>query len=183
AVCANEIGNKAQRNSKGRFVKSGGRKTTKRRSRGTTAIVVRDTVSVASRPRRAVPRPAAHHKGKKRGHRRGHHHGGVTIAKLLATGVVLGSAAETNTGPAGDRVYNLVQKLPGVKTFGGAVTAGLYAGAIGKYTRLGRGRFGGWLRAAGVIGVVGAALKIGAQGTKFQWLGEESQPYGDFRVG
>lgn len=175
-----------QRNSKGRFVKGGGRKTSKRRRSGggTTAIVVRDTVSVSRPQRRAAARPAAHHKGKRRGgHRRGHHHGGVTIAKLLATGVLLGSAAETNTGPAGDRVYNLVQKLPGAKTFGGAVTAGLYAGALGKYTRLGRGRFGGWLRAAGVIGVVGAALKIGAQGTKFQWLGAEAQPYGDFRVG
>lgn len=174
-----------QRNSKGRFVKGGGRKTSKRRRSGggTTAIVVRDTVSVSRPQRRAAARPAAHHKGKRRGHRRGQHHGGVTIAKLLATGVLLGSAAETNTGPAGDRVYNLVQKLPGAKTFGGAVTAGLYAGALGKYTRLGRGRFGGWLRAAGVIGVVGAALKIGAQGTKFQWLGAEAQPYGDFRVG
>lgn len=175
----------AKRNSKGRFVKSGGshsKSRSRKRGGGTTAIVVRDTVSVSAPPRGASRPAAHHHKGKRRHHRRGGHHGGVTIAKLVATGIVLGSAAETNTGPAGDKLYNLVQRLPGAKTFGGAVTAGLYAGALGKFTRLGRGRFGGWLRAAGVIGVVGAGLKIGAQGTKFQWLGGEGQPaYGDFR--
>lgn len=176
-----------QRNSKGRFVKGGGakRKGSRARSGGTTAIVVRDTVSVSA-PRKRRRSGAVAHRGHHRARPRRHHrtHSGVTIVKLLATGVVLGSAAETNTGPAGATVYNLVQKLPGAKTFGGAVTAGLYAGAIGKYTRLGRGRLGGWLRAAGVIGLVGAGLKIGAQGTKFQWLGGEGQPaYGDFRVG
>lgn len=170
-----------KRNSKGRFVKGGGakRSSTKRRRSGSTAIVVRDTVSVAARPAAAVAH-RGHRGGGKRHHRRGH--SGVTIAKVLAAGIVLGSAAETNTGPAGATVYNVVQKLPGVKTFGGAVTAGLYLGALGKYTRIGRGRMGGWLRAAGVIGLAGAALKIGAQGTKFQWLGAEGQAYpGDFR--
>lgn len=173
----------AKRNSKGRFVKSGGghrRSGGRRRSAGTTAIVLATPRAPA---RRASAAPAHRHKKHhgRRGHRR-HHSGGVTIAKLVGAGVVLGSLAETNTGPAGDKVYNLVQKLPGAKTFGGAVTAGLYLGALGKWTRLGRGRWGAWMRAAGAIGVVGAALKVGAAGTKFQWLGAEAQPYGDFQV-
>lgn len=178
----------AKRNSKGQFVRGGGgharkRSGGKRRSGGTTAIVL----AAPRAPARRHAAPVAHHGhrggGKRRGGRGGHHRG-VTIAKLLAAGVVLGSAAETNTGPAGATVYNLVQKLPGAKTFGGAVTAGLYLGAVGKYTRIGRGKLGGWLRAAGAVGIIGAALRIGAQGTKFQWLGgAEGQPYGDFRVG
>lgn len=168
----------AARNAKGQFVKkAGGRSHGKKRSGGrrhaaSRALVIRESVSISPRGG-SVARKAKGRKG------RAHHGGGgVTIGKLLGAGVLLGSAAETNNGPLGPTVYNVVQKLPGVKTFGGAITAGLYLGAVGKYTRLGRGRIGPWLRAAGVIGVAGAALKLGAQGTKFQWLGvDTADPY------
>lgn len=172
----------AKRNAKGQFVKSGGgsRKRRSSRSGGGGALVLRESISV--RPATKT-RYVTKHKPQKATHRRRHHGGGgVTIGKILGAGVVLGSAAETNNGPLGPTVYNMVQKLPGVKTFGGAVTAGLYLGALGKYTRLGRGRIGPWMRAAGVIGLAGAALKIGAQGTKFQWLGVDTgDPYMNVR--
>ena len=166
------------RNAKGRFVKSGHHHRKASKSRRSVALVVA-APRVVTRRSVAVSHRGGHgHKGK--GKRRHHHHAGVTMGKIILAGVVLGSVAETNNGPAGATVYNMVQKLPGIKTFGGAVTTGLYLGALGKYTRFGRGRAGAWLRAAGVIGLAGAALKIGAQGTKFQWRGGEgatADPY------
>src|SRR4029079_10606178 len=105
------------------------------------------------------------------GGRRAWGRGGVTIPKLVGTTLVLANVCGTNNGPLGDKVYNLVQKIPGAKTFGGAATAGLAAGAIYKFTRMG-GRFRPYLACAGLIGVIGAALKIGEQGTAFKWLGD-----------
>lgn len=169
---------KAGRKANGQFAKRSGGGSRKRRSSsgGGTALVIRENISVQKRPATKTRYVTQKKKG---GHRRRHHGGGgVTIAKVVGAGLLLGSAAETNNGPLGPTVYNMVQKLPGVKTFGGAVTAGLYIGALGKYTRLGRGRAGAWMRAAGIIGLAGAALKIGAQGTKFQWLGADApDPY------
>lgn len=160
---------------KGQFKKGGGRhgggssKSRKRRSSSTSLVVVT--------PRAPARRHHAYHPAKRhRGHgkrRRGHGggRGGVTIPKLVGTTLVLANVCGTNNGPLGDKVYNLVQKIPGAKTFGGAATAGLAAGAIYKFTRMG-GRFRPYLACAGLIGVIGAALKIGEQGTAFKWLGD-----------
>lgn len=170
----------ATRNAKGQFVKrSGGKSKARRAGGGGGALVIQERISVARRPA-SSPATRGGGGGKKaKGHRRRHHHSRVTAAKLIGTALVLGSAAETQNGPLGATLYNLVAKLPGQKTFGGAVTAGLYAGAL-SYTKIGsRGWWGPLLRCAGIVGVVGAGLKIGAQGTKFQWLGEAGQadPY------
>lgn len=159
---------------KGQFKKGGGRHgggstRTRKRSSGSTSLVV---VAPRAPARRHTSHPAKrHHKGKRRG-RRGGGHGGVTIPKLVGTGLVLANVCGTNNGPLGDKVYNLVQKIPGAKTFGGAATAGLTAGAIYKFTRFG-GRFRPYLACAGLIGVIGAILKVGEQGTAFKWLGED----------
>lgn len=165
----------------GQFKKGGGRhgggggRATKRRTRsGSTALVV----VPASPARRAgaarrVTTISAHpvRKGKRKGgRRRGASRGGVTLGKIVATGVVLANVAGTNNGYAGDKVYNVVAKLPGAKTFGNAITAGLYLGGIHRFTKIG-GRLRPYLAAAGLIGVVGAALKLGEQGTNFKWLG------------
>lgn len=176
----------AKRNSKGQFVRgSGGGATKKRGSRSRSRSVALVPASVAmTRPTVHHYTPAHHGGGKRKGKggRRRHHGGGVTATKIIVSGLVLGSVAETNNGPLGATAYDLIQKLPGAKTFGGAVTAGLYLGALGK-TGLGRGKLGPWLRTAGVIGLVGAALKIGAQGTKFAWLGGGSGQQGPFHYG
>lgn len=163
---------------KGQFKKGGGRhgggggSRTRSRKRSSTALVV-----VAPRaPARRRSAAMVHHK-RKGSHRKRHHgggRGGITIPKLVGTGLVLANVAGTNNGPLGDKVYNLVQKIPGAKTFGGAATAGLAAGAVYKFTRMG-GRFRPYLACAGLIGIVGAVLKIGEQGTAFKWLGDTDQ--------
>lgn len=161
---------------KGQFKKGGGRhgggsSRTRKRSGGSTALVV---VAPPRAPaRRHTSHPAKQsHSGKRKGGRRRHGgHGGITIPKLVGTGLVLANVAGTNNGPLGDKVYNLVQKIPGAKTFGGAATAGLAAGAIYKFTRAG-GRLRPYLACAGLIGVIGAVLKVGEQGTAFKWLGD-----------
>lgn len=161
-----------KRNAKGRFVKSGGGGTRGKRSRsGGGALVIREQIAVSAPRSRSVARRAPAHKPKAKHHRRRHHHGGVTPMKIGISALVLGSAAETNNGPLGPTLYNVVQKLPGTKTFGGAVTTGLYAGGIGLAFGKRLGRLGPWCKAAGVVGLVGGLLRIGAQGTKFQWLG------------
>lgn len=169
---------------KGQFKKGGGRVGTATRNRSSggggrrrkssgggrsTAIVVVPSASPARRPARR--HPARHHKAK---HRRRHHKGGgragVTIPKLVGTAIVMANVAGTATGPAGDKIYNLIQKIPGAKTFGGTATAGLALGAVYKFTRFG-GRLRPLMACAGLIGVVAAALKVGEQGTSFKWLG------------
>lgn len=163
---------------KGQFKKGGGRVghggggSHKRKSSSgrSTAIVV--VPSAAPMRRRRTGKIAKHHgkatKGK--GRRKGHSAHGVTVAKLVGTGIVLASAAGTSTGPAGDKLYNLVQRIPGAKTFGGTATAGLAIGAAYKFTRIG-GRLRPLMACAGIIGVVAAAIKIGEAGTAFKWLG------------
>lgn len=161
---------------KGQFKKGGGRhggggsSRSRKRSSGSTSLVV---VTPRAPARRHASHPAKRHKGRKHHRRRGGGggHGGVTIPRLVGTGLVLANVCGTNNGPLGDKVYNLVQKIPGSKTFGGAATAGLTAGAIYKFTRFG-GRFRPYLACAGLIGVIGAILKVGEQGTAFKWLGD-----------
>ena len=156
---------------------SGGKKRksgSRRRSSGGggAMVVVRETIAA---PRRAAPRGAAvHHvKGHRKGGRRRSARGGggsVSIPKLAATAVVLGNVAGKADGVLGGTVYNLVQKLPGAKTFGGAETVGLYCAALHEFTGIG-GRFRPWLKLAGYVGVIGAGLKLGNAGTNFKWLG------------
>lgn len=158
---------------KGQFKKGGGRvggsspSRSHSKSRRATAIVV-----VPSQRRPTHKRKhAVHHKVKHR-RRHGGGSGGVSIGKLGAAALVLSNVAGTATGPFGDKVYNLVQKIPGAKTFGGAAMGGIAIGAVGKFTGLG-GRFRPWMRAAGVVGIIAALLKLGEQGTAFKWIGDD----------
>ena len=152
---------------KGQFVRGGGRV-----GGGGSVVVVTPARAPAKRKRAAAP---ARRKSKAR--RRSVHRGGagsgITLGKAVLTGLVLGSAAETNNGPLGPTLYNVVQKIPGAKTFGGAATAGLALGAIGHFTSLGGPKVRPWLRIAGLIGIGLAAVKVGTTGTAFKWLGED----------
>ncbi len=160
---------------KGQFKKGGGRhgggssKSRKRSSSSTSLVVV--TPRAPARRHASSHHPAKKHKGHGK-RRRGHGgRGGITIPKLVGTTLVLANVAGTNNGPLGSKVHDLVQKIPGAKTFGGAATAGLACGAIYKFTRFG-GRFRPYLACAGLVGIIGAALKVGEQGTAFKWLGD-----------
>lgn len=163
----------AARNRKGQFVKksralvvvkraaprkrrrTSAPKAVRRRRAASTAMVV------ASAPRRSTRRRSSLRQGN------------TTAAKIGIAAVVLGSVAGTATGPVGGRVKELVDKLPGAKTFGSAATAGLYLGA----TQLIKPGLGGpkispWLKAAGIVGLVAAGLRVGEAGTSFKWLGD-----------
>lgn len=160
---------------KGQFKKGGGRVgggATPARSRkraSSTAIVVVPRALPAHKRRSTS---VAHHQKAHHPKRRRHHgHGGITLGKIFLTTIGLSSACGTNSGPLGAKAYDLIQKVPGAKTFGGAATAGLLAGGIYKFTKFG-GRGRPWLAAAGIVGVVLAAAKLGEQGTAFKWLGD-----------
>lgn len=162
---------------KGQFKKGGGRHgdggTTRSRSKGrkSTAIVVVPTaVPVRRRASSPVRHHVAHHVPQRKGKRR-HHHSGVTLGKVAGTAIVLANVAGSNSGPLGATVYDWVQKIPGAKTFGGTAVAGAALGLLSK-TRLGRGKAGPWLKAAGLVGVIAAAIKVGEAGTSFKWLGD-----------
>lgn len=159
---------------KGQFKKGGGRvgggTAVKHRAASKGALVIAPVAVPVARSRPSKRKAHTQHHPKKRHRRHGAGGGGVTLVKALVAAGTLANATAKD-GLLGDRVYSLVQKLPGTKTFGGAVTAGLYLGAIHRFTRFG-GRFRPWLAAAGLVGVIGAGLKLGEQGTSFKWLGD-----------
>lgn len=162
---------------KGQFKKGGGRHggataTKRRRSSSSRALVV-VAPSAPARRQAKRRRSTAHHitAHKPRARRRGGGgHSLPSIGKVAGAALVLSSVAGTNNGPAGAKIYDLVQKLPGAKTFGGAATAGLYIGGLHRFTRIG-GRFRPLMAAAGLVGVVAALLKVGEAGTSFKFLG------------
>lgn len=163
---------------KGQFKKGGGRvgggakhRKSHRTSGGSTAIVVVPAAKSPTHKRRSGG--MVHHKAKhkaKRHHRRGGGHGGVTVAKIAGTALVLANVVGKNDGLLGSTVYDWVQKIPGTKTLGPVATTGLVAGGLHRFTRIG-GRFRPWLAAAGVVGVVAAFMKLGEVGSNIKWLG------------
>lgn len=158
------------RNSKGRFVK-GGHKTSRGRSGGTTAIVVAAPRAVARR--RSSPKPAKRHTKRRRSGGGG---GGVTMGKLIGAGIGL-SLLTSESGvmkdnSLGKTVRETLDKVPGTKTLGRVAVAGLGLGAIGKWVVKG-GRVRPWLLAAGAVGIVAAAIKVGEQNSDFKWLGDD----------
>jgi len=175
----------AQRNAKGRFMKGGSkRKSHSRRSGGTTAIVV--AAPRAMTTRRRASRPA---KIKRRGRRRAHGGGGggVTMGKLIGAGIGL-SLLTSTTGVMKDNglsksLVETLDKVPGTKTLGRTAVLGLGLGAVGKWVVKG-GRARPWLLAAGAVGIVAAAIKVGEQNSEFKWLGDDDDlmdvqaPYG-----
>lgn len=159
---------------KGQFKKGGGRVGMPSRisgGRGNDVIVVNAPAAQRKTKRKAssVKRRGGKRKGKRRAGATATR--GITLGKVVGSAIVLASAAGTNNGPLGAKVYDLVQKVPGAKTFGGAATAGLIAGGLYKFTKIG-GRFRPWMAAAGLVGVIAAGLKLGEQGTSFKWLGD-----------
>lgn len=162
----------------GMFAKGGGRVGGGSSGGGGTKVVV-----VAPAAPAPAKRKSAHKGGKvakktaKKGKRRHHRvEGSLSLAKIGGTALALASVAGTNTGPLGAKVYDLVQKIPGAKTFGGAATAGLMIGGVHHFTKFG-GKFRPWMRAAGIVGVVAAAIKIGEAGMQFKWLGDPDSPF------
>ena len=152
---------------KGQFKKGGGRvgSATRSRKRGGALVRTRTRTITKYKTRRA---PVAR---RRRSYRRGGAgRGGVTAGKIAVTAVGLGALLSQNLGPAPVRTF--MDKVPGTKTFGSVAIAGLGLGAIGHFTSWG-GRFRPWLKAAGVVGIVAAGVKLGTDNTGFKFVGDE----------
>ncbi len=142
------------RNAKGHYVKSGGHSKAKPHTRTVTKY----------KTRRA---PDKHHR-KRRG--RG---GGMSLVHLAVAGA--GLAYLTGAATPVKAITDNIAKIPGAKTFGNTATAGLVCLAIDRFAKRNR-----YLRAAGIIGVVLAAVQVGTQGTNFKWLGDGERERGEF---
>ena len=173
------------RNSKGHFVSGGSKKRksgTRRRSSPSRAmVVVNETIATRPASRRPARRATSHAAHHARGHRRrrASGDGGANIWKVGASALVLANVAGRADGVAGQTVYNLVQKLPGAKTLGGAAAAGLYIGGVHRFTRIG-GSLRPWMKAAGIVGVVLGLAKVGELGVNLKWLGDPRGAGGHF---
>jgi hypothetical protein len=151
---------------KGMFKKGGGRVGDRsgHRSKGrgrakSRTVVVRENITV----RTAGGRKGKGHKGHRR--HRGSGGGGVTLKHAAIAGLGLAFLAGPATPIA--QVKELAEKIPGSKTFGPPAVLGLLALAIDRFVHKNK-----WLRAAGYVGVVSAALAVGNKGKDFQFVGD-----------
>jgi len=144
------------RSKSGRFLKGGGTKALTRTRTRTITKYRRARSPVRYTRRRA---------------RRGGGSGGVTAGKVAITGLALGAlVGSSNMAPK--QVTDFVAKIPGAKTFGNVAITGLALGALGHFTNVG-GRFRPWLRAAGAVGLIVAAVKLGTDNTAFKFVGDD----------
>jgi len=152
---------------KGQFKKGGGRvgSATRSRPRKSRALVRHRTHTVTRYRTRSPAR-----RGRRRS-TRGGGSGGVTAAKIAITAGVLGAVVGSQNMSIAP-VKTFVEKIPGAKTFGNVAVAGLALGAIGHFTHFG-GRFRPWLRAAGAVGIVAAAIKLGTDNSGFKFVGDD----------
>lgn len=103
---------------------------------------------------------------------------GMTLAKVIAAGLVIGyvtsdkSASEPDSIRAKTRDF-FQNTIPGGKTFGAAGTIGASALLVDRFLYRNP-----WIRVAGFVGVGIAALKAGSQGSDFKWVGDGDD--GDF---
>lgn len=153
---------KRSRNAKGHFVKGGGRK---RRSRSR---------ALTRSGGRSVRRRSGGGGGRRRSRRGGGGGGGVTAGKLAITAVALGALlGDTSANATQTKAIEFVNKIPGSKTFGPVAVAGVALGAIGQFTSIGGARLRPWLKAAGAVGLIVAALKVGVENTGFKFVGDD----------
>jgi hypothetical protein len=64
-------------------------------------------------------------------------------------------------------INDMMDKVPGTKTFGATAMLGIGALAIDRWVKPNK-----WLRLLGTAGVVLAAAQIGTKGTEFKFLGD-----------
>jgi hypothetical protein len=72
-------------------------------------------------------------------------------------------------------INDVMEKVPGTKTFGATAMLGVALLAIDRFVKPNK-----WLKLAGTAGIVLAAAQIGTKGTDFKFLGDNSQTSGDY---
>ena len=151
---------------KGQFKKGGGRVG------HSTAMTHRPRTRTITKTRtRTITRRAKPQRAHRRG-RRSSSGAGLNVMKVGITAIALGALAGDNSTIAPAALRDFVAKIPGQKTFGGPAILGLSLGAVGHFTSFG-GRFRPWLKAAGIVGVVLAGIKVGSENTAFKFVGED----------
>lgn len=145
------------RTKSGRFTKGGSSKAMVRYR--TKHITKYRTRHAATRPRRR---------------RSGKHSGALSLTKLGIAAVGIGWLTSAQSSPAVKVRDFFATTIPGGKTFGPAAMLGGTALVIDRFVYKSP-----WLRAAGIVGVVAAALKLGEQNTGFKFLGDVSGDHGE----
>jgi len=74
-------------------------------------------------------------------------------------------------------INDVVEKIPGTKTFGATAMLGVIALAVDRFVKPNK-----WLKLLGTAGVVLAAAQIGQKGSDFKFLGEDEHA-GDYDLG
>lgn len=148
-----------RRNSKGRFIKGGGG--------GSKSLVRYRTKHVTKYRTRSSGRK--HHR-RSRG-RRGGSGSGLTLTKVivggLSVGVLLGAKS-----PLPEAKKFFAETVPGGKTFGPEATFGAIALGVDHFFWKSP-----WIRAAGLIGVGIAAIKLGNERGEFKFIGDGSDDF------
>lgn len=155
-----------KRNSKGQFVKGGGKRKARRSrsSGGGALVVVGSRAPTRTRTRTVVvKRKARRRSGGKSG-------GGIKPLHLAlaAAGVAFLAGPRTPV----KKVPELMNKVPGAKTFGPEAVLGVACLAANKWVKPNK-----WLKLAGYAGIVAAAMKVGQQGTDFKYVGDVDEDY------
>lgn len=132
------------------------------------AMIVAPRAEIISRSGRI---PVVHQVEKRRT-RRKHTTPQVAMEHVAITGLILGAVAGTKATPViGDTLYNMAQKVPGAKTFGGpAAVGGVIWGASALLKVRGKART--WANAAGLVALGLVAVKVGQEQTGLKWLGD-----------
>lgn len=146
---------------KGQFKKGGGRHgyaVATRAGRSTTVVVAAPTATKRRSPKRKS------HGGGKRKHRARHAPRGMSPLALGIGALALAYA----TGPKGPEfVRTNIAKVPGAATFGPLAVLGAASLAYDRFYKRNK-----YAKAIGIIGIIGAALKVGDQGSDFKWVGD-----------
>jgi hypothetical protein len=145
---------------KGQFKKGGGRVGAARKARSHSKAVTkyRTRTNTVTRYR---SRPAKRH------HRRRHARRSGGLSPLMMGALAVGAAYIT--GPKGPAMVTTnIAKVPGAATFGPLAVLGAGGLAYDRFIRPNK-----YAKALGIIGIIGAAMKVGERGADFSWVGDE----------
>lgn len=141
-----------RRNAKGRFIKGGGG--------GHSKALVRHHTRTITKYRTKAPKKAHRRRGRGGG---GAH--GITLGKVIVGGLGVGFLLGAKT-PAPEVKKFFADTIPGGKTFGPEATFGAIALGVDHFVWKNP-----WVRAAGLIGIGIAAIKLGNDRGDFKFLG------------
>lgn len=103
--------------------------------------------------------------------------GGLTPAVVGISALALGYLTGAKS-PVAAQVTEYAGKIPGAATFGNTAMVGVTLGAVNHFFLKKKNK---WMKAAGLIGLAAALLKVGSDGTDFKFVGDGD--VGDYDIG